>query len=237
MVNAGVGGYGPDQQWLWLREHGQHYRPEAVVIAFTVANDVFDVLGKGWCREDGERVVCERPRGRDAIVHAKAWAQRHLHAYGFVQSMIARSGGAQVLLARLGVLEVAEASAMPAELRMLMRDDEDRERGWRLTERVLAEIVRASPRAILLVVPSELQADERPLARAVFAHGVTGAMDLEGPQRRLAAFAAQHGVTFLDPLPRLREAIARGETIYRGHWTARGHAIVGQALCNVALAR
>lgn len=39
VVNAGVSGWGTDQQLLWLRSEGVHYRPDLVLLAFFPGND------------------------------------------------------------------------------------------------------------------------------------------------------------------------------------------------------
>lgn len=39
VINAGVSGWGTDQQLLWLREHGPRYKPDLIVLAFYPGND------------------------------------------------------------------------------------------------------------------------------------------------------------------------------------------------------
>ena len=57
--------------------------------------------------------------------------------------------------------------------------------------------------------------------------------DRDGPARRLSAFATARGIPLLDLTPDLRAAAERGEVVYdpeEQHWTARGNAVVAEAL-------
>ncbi len=57
VVNLGVGGYGTAQQFLYLRDEGLRYRPDLVVLAFFLGNDV----------HNNSRVLQEMQHGEDAL--------------------------------------------------------------------------------------------------------------------------------------------------------------------------
>ena len=49
----------------------------------------------------------------------------------------------------------------------------------------------------------------------------------------LASWAKQHGIRFIDPLPRFRQLEAAGQRLYfelDAHWTAAGHAAAGDLI-------
>lgn len=43
VLNTGVSGWGTDQEWLYLREEGIHFQPDAVLLAFYILNDPADI--------------------------------------------------------------------------------------------------------------------------------------------------------------------------------------------------
>ncbi len=57
-INAGVGGWGTDQQLLWLREEGYKYRPDLVLLAFFPRNDF---LNNSEPLESGNRGAIIKP--------------------------------------------------------------------------------------------------------------------------------------------------------------------------------
>lgn len=73
VINAGVGGWGTDQQLLWLRHEGVHYQPDLVLLAFFPANDFINnyqplefanvgAVRKPWFRlEEGDLVLHNFP--------------------------------------------------------------------------------------------------------------------------------------------------------------------------------
>ncbi len=106
------------------------------------------------------------------------------------------------------------------------------EQWWDQAEQQLLEFDAACREAgtawMLLVAPAEIQVD--PQVRAeVLAHAPESAeaYDFEGPERRLAAFAAKHGIMTVDPLEALRSLQDRKQTrLYipnNGHWNAVGN--------------
>ncbi|HHY55234.1 MAG TPA: hypothetical protein GYA08_07335 [Chloroflexi bacterium] len=72
-INAGVSGWGTDQQLLWLREEGYKYQPDLILLAFFPGNDFmnnylplefanFGAVRKPWfALEDGALVLHDYP--------------------------------------------------------------------------------------------------------------------------------------------------------------------------------
>lgn len=104
----------------------------------------------------------------------------------------------------------------------------------------IADVARARGMAIGLVyIPAPLQYD--PSRHADWNPWVIGGVATRPGwlredselQRRLAAWAQARGMPYLDLAPILRKTVAAGETLnirLDGHWTARGHRVVGEAL-------
>lgn len=115
--------------------------------------------------------------------------------------------------------------------------DPDVEAWWDLAEQQLLDFDAACRDAgadwLLLIAPSEIQVDprtrEQVLARAPLP---PDAYNFEAPSRRLAAFAAAHGIDHLDPLDDLRAAQAAGGVrLYipnNGHWSVPGNELMAK---------
>ena len=58
VLNLGVSGHGPDQEYLFFREEGRKYSPRICVIAVCLRNDLDEVgWSRGGFRLDGNRLV------------------------------------------------------------------------------------------------------------------------------------------------------------------------------------
>lgn len=246
VINAGVGGYGTDQAYLYYRQEGRRYEPDVVLLAFTIDNDVHDNLAKGYCRAADQGVVCARPDAglrRRQLVAANAFLQRHFQSYFFLREHLAHLTGLRALLGRAGLTEFryddAEASTLPLTVRMLLREpDPELERGWRLTLAILDALREAAAsehaRVALLIVPGRAQVEPEAGREALKMYGLPpSALDLEGPNRRLLEYARGRGLAVADPTASLRGAAADGIEVARGHWTAEGHRLAAAAVVDM----
>ena len=103
---------------------------------------------------------------------------------------------------------------------------------WELTRRLLHRNNRLARDGkadfILLALPDPYQVSPHLPSAAS-----SEALDLGPPQRRLAKFARAEGIQFVDVLPCLRQSYRQDDPIFfqhRGHFTPRGHRMVGEVL-------
>lgn len=118
------------------------------------------------------------------------------------------------------------------------KTDEETEKGWAETEVLLArarDLCKAAGAELrVIVLPSEVQVSARARAELlalIAKDGLTEKdLDLEAPQRRLAAILARLGVPGLDVLPALREADLRERTFWQRntHMNETGNRVVGR---------
>lgn len=103
---------------------------------------------------------------------------------------------------------------------------------WRITQSAILQMRtlarRHDAKFMLLVVPSTVQVDES-YRQAVLAEFPTLDLDLTKPNRKLAAFSADHNMPALDLLPAFRTAHQEEKArLYHQlsdrHWNADGHA-------------
>lgn len=243
VINTGVGGYGTDQEYMYLTREGWGYAPDLVLLAFTVGNDVHDNLMKGYCRSTATGVVCVPPgrgRLRRIVVSAKAFLQRHLHSYFFIRQKTAQCYPVRRLLSGLGLTEFQDSddvrNVLPVDLRMLLRDaPPDLDRGWQLTTAILAgmrqDAAAHGARLAIAVIPEEFQVADAQLQPALRRYGLDPSqLDLGRPTRMLQMFGSAHGVPVVDLLPVFRAAVSRGGRLSNGHWNAAGHLLAAETI-------
>jgi len=216
-INAGVDGYSPWQERLFLEREGLRYDPDLVVLAF-VLNDVTEKLNlvrfggssEGFQLSNSYASRMERLASHSAIVQT------------------ARSLGARL---RFGE-DVREGARRQqrVEVRTLVDDPDDPEirKAWEMTAENLHglfSLTREHDVPILLVlVPFRFQLDDPEGS--------------SGPQQKAGAIASEAEVAVLDLLPVLAARMRdRGETpndyyLDADHLTALGNEIVGRALAD-----
>ena len=208
-VDAGVGGYSPWQEQLWLERDGWRYAPDLVVVGF-VLNDLTEPLslvryggqGEGWQLARTAKGALDRWLSASAL----ATALRD----GLARLRFGRDvAGAAT---RLETYDVRRMSADPTAPPF--------DRSWHIGETSLGRIfASARSRGVpvaLVIFPYRFQLDA-PQATA-------------GPQRRLVEFAASQGVPVLDLLPLLAERRAGVPFLDDSHLSSAGHAVVSDAL-------
>ncbi len=215
-VNAGVGGYSPWQERLYLRDEGLRYSPDLVVLGF-VLNDVTEKLnlrrfgGAGI----GLQLAMSRHSTLDSLRDRSASVQ------------VATGLGARLRYGRDTQRGAEKVQGLLVE--SLVKDAGDRavEAAWELTLESLDGIIElCRARGIPLVVmifPFRFQLDDPESASA--------------PQRRLRAHLAQRGVASLDLLPILARSDPSVDLLPDGnHLSPAGSERVGRLVAEFAWA-
>lgn len=182
VLNAGVPGWGTVDAERYLADRGIQYRPDLVVLDFTVVNDVYASEPR-------------RPQLRLGRLRRYAFRilQDHTHFWPFLTTE------ARFLAARYRGPEAIPVLNPPTAASFYYPLDEDDPHWdivWNRIKRV-ADISRdAGARLILVAFPTALQLNTPP-------HPDT-------PQRVLRSRAARDGIEFLDLLPEYRRACEVG---------------------------
>ncbi len=183
-INAGVGGYSPWQQGIYLRREGVRFDPDLVVVSF-VLNDVVDYFSLP--RFGGRTITSQLSRagGTSLARHSGlAWFAYQLFGrarYG--DDVAAGAAWQQNLTVRRTVLEPESPDVVKA---------------WEVTSGHLEEIV------------TFCQDRRIPLLLVAFPYRFQLAMpEQRAPQQRLAAFAKRHRVPLVDLLPAMLSAGAK----------------------------
>jgi lysophospholipase L1-like esterase len=211
-INGGVGGYSPWQEARLLVEDGLAYEPDVVVVNF-VLNDVSEKLGLARFGGMGQGFQLEHSRA----AHGIAWRSNVVR---YLMRKRALSDGANERFDRSD-----EVSALSVGDLLTRPDDSAVTEAWNRTLPELARLIahcRQRKIPVLLVgLPYTIQL-EHP--------------ELDAPQRRLTAFAAEQGVEFLDLAPVFRAELERAEGDLDAlfldalHLTPQGCAVAADAI-------
>jgi lysophospholipase L1-like esterase len=211
VVNAGVGGYSPWQERIYLDREGLRYAPDLLVVGF-VLNDVAEKFA--LVRYGGTE------RAWQLVQTANGWLDRWLSGSALVT--VVRDGAAVLRFGR-DVQLGAAAEEMAAVRHMTETPPEMKraiERAWQITLGNLSAIFDTARQrdipALLVVFPYAFQLEP-------------GA-DVDA-QERLRGFAEQRGLPFLDLLPPFRaEPDPAGLMIDDSHLSPAGHALAAREI-------
>lgn len=256
VLDAGVRGYSPLLEYLWLRDRGSALRPDVVVMVLYGGDDLGELVtaraeaslglevpvarlertGNGW--------EIRRPGSPHRLVEIDHWLRSHLRAYALLRRYVHGAtppANRQLAEARErcpGCLEalwqpwLAQAQTGTYDLAPLaLREVLDR--FARLTREIGARPLLAILPTKLEVEPDDVRDQVQEIQRLLGVRTPPSTFAQAERTQMLAAAAARQ-LEVLDLLPSLRQAAqAGGAALYdSGTWqlTRDGHAAVAQAL-------
>jgi hypothetical protein len=207
-------------------EYGLALKPDLVLIAMTLHNDVSDNLGEQFHVLEGDRVVARPPFEIPAGDFRRLKVKDYLASHSHLTQLVRRYKS-------LSEVRVA-ASQLDDHVSQLLRKEEPAriDKGWRLTTgligqiRGLAETVGA--RTAVFLIPLSVQVYEDTLRQWLADHELErSSIALEKPQATMQRVGRLTGVDVIDILDAFREWHRReGKGLYLagdGHWNADGH--------------
>jgi lysophospholipase L1-like esterase len=245
VLNAGVFGYGTDNEAAWLDEHGWAYKPNVVLVGFFVGNDVKDVMlgiTKTVATADGRLVAAEASkqamdRGEDdnnaqpSGGGVKGWLEKNSHAYLFLRSVWYNTFG------KASSSKPTKLTAFDAASFYLKDVPPEIAAGWDKTFGALRAMKEDCDRhgatLLLVAIPTREQVYPRSWedVKKQFALDESQ-VDLALPQQKLGAFAKEAGIAYVDLLPDFK---AQEDTLplylsLDRHWTAAGHTLAAEVI-------
>jgi lysophospholipase L1-like esterase len=243
VLNFGVSGYSPAQELLLFREEAAKYRPGIVVLALFLDNDVSGSHPRLSVAPEAPFAVA----GNSRLSFDFSRAEASYHSYNrqpfhFLRKHFALYRAMSALRERGGeTAPGGPARSGPVPTRFELYQTMPRpewEEAWETLEHVIAAFAgdtrRLGAELVILSVPAAQVVDPRAWERLVAEHPAMReeAWDLEGPDRRLRAFAHRHDLRLIQPHEAFAAAV-RSETLYFGdvgHLTPGGHALMADEL-------
>lgn len=231
VVNASVSGWGTDDELTYLIREGIKYRPDLVLIAMTLHNDVSDNLLEEYHEfRNGkieQRPVTLVPWPSYLILKAKEWMASHSHLY----HVIFRATRANWVSTEARNLESHVGS-------LLRRAPDDRIlAGWEMTRQLLQKMKQAADavnaRVAVILLPLSVQVYPETLPDFLASNGFKETdVDLFKPQDMMKAIGKNIGVSIIDLYPVFRDTKARCSCVLfvqnDGHWNKLGHQIAAE---------
>jgi hypothetical protein len=255
LIDGGCGGWGAVQELLYLQDEGPRYKPDLVLLAFFVGNDVANnsqelelegnlnaALKPYFERQPGGGLTLLEPSPPPPALGERAglFLRERSALYNVVESGVLQKLSLDDLWASWRDLDAqVELTIREAEV-YATRPDPRWRAAWAMTDTLLGRIADESAaqgaRFGLTLVPTRAQVvPEAWRALTGSNEGRDRAFDSLQPNSLLAGFAGRTGTPLLDLTPQLRAAArARGAPpLYFArdqHWTAAGHELAARAL-------
>jgi SGNH hydrolase-like domain, acetyltransferase AlgX len=252
VINGGVSDFGTAQELLQYRRLSGQIRPNLVILAFFVGNDILDNL----CLEDGTLTPrndspCYVFRSNGLVLQppkpiAEADAVAVLGRLRVIQFLTFQARRATVwnshFLHAAAWLGIRIPAIRHEGFVESWYDERYFDPGWHLTQRLLTtlgnEVKDKQARLLVLIIPDAMQVDPQLRQSRSLLGGDDRAMqafleDSTRPQRLIMAFCRDQQLPWIDVLPQLEAEQRRGKKLYfpiNRHWTPLSDHIAAQLI-------
>jgi hypothetical protein len=240
IVSAGVGGWGTDDELTYLQRYGLRYRPDLVLLAVTLHNDLVDNLAMEYHSFDPQGGLREKPREDFPLPvylsqKLKAWLSSHCYLYRLIY--LTRTASHVASAARALNSEVVQLLLPEPPPRIAL--------GWSMTEALLSKMERVTDahgaRFAVLLIPIEAQLSREEREALLRQEGVSAReIQIDRPQRVLEAWGARAAAPVIDLLPAFRAWYeTHPDELYlpEGHWNEQGHEVAADVAADELIAR
>lgn len=238
VINAGVAGWGTDEEVIYLARYGLRLSPDLILVGMTLHNDLYDNLEQNFHVLDGDQLV-EKPVEDLGNLPYKFWQVKaylgsHSHLYQLLRTWWHAKEMDQ---------QGRELNAQVAQL-LVKKPTRTIERGWRVTFSLFQKLQKlgeeGGARCVVFLIPLALQIDDDRLSRFLRDYGLApDAIDLDRPQRLMKSFGAANHLAVVDLLPAFRQwASGKGPALYLkkdGHWTESGHQLAANVVAEALI--
>ena len=261
LINAGLHGWGTDQQYLYYREEGYRYGSDLVVLQIYAGNDVVDngiavldlpidryrpyfVLDDAgalvYVPYEGPLPEPYRPQG--VVNQARWFLDQNSYTYrllGDLMKNLADNTPAQP------DPPPALPDEMPVDYELFAPEYDERwQTAWAITRQLVRalrqEVESRGGQMVVILVPARQEENPDSWAMIVERYNLPAGWDPARPTERFADMLAAEGIPYLDMRPSRRayvEATGHPLSFSRdGHWNAEGHCVAAVAIQNWLIA-
>jgi hypothetical protein len=233
VINAGVSGWGTDDEVTYLKRKGAELHPDVVLFAATLHNDISDNMeGRYHVVDQGrliEKPTSELPWYTYWGLEARSYLASHSHLY-------------QILYQSWKSLGRSDAGArLTSHVVELMRNTQTDEvkRGWWVTQKLLEEakgLAKADGfKLAMFIIPTVYEVDERSYLDLIATNRLNGSdLNRDKPVETLAAILDRADIESIDLLPAFRtRSNDSGQQLYiqgDGHFNQEGHRLAASVV-------
>ena len=226
VINAGVSGWGTDDEVTYLIRKGREFHPDIVLFAVTLHNDISDNLeGRYHTEEEGKLIdkpLFVTPMLTHLGFEVRSYLASHSHLYQIAYQSWKSLG------------RPSAGHRLENHVVELMRNDQSDEvkRGWWITEKLLEKAGRLAKvdgfNIAMFIIPTIYAADSGLYSELVSTQQLTASeLNRDKPVETLMAILERQGIWAVDLLPGLRsQSDAPGQQFYiqgDGHFNKEGH--------------
>lgn len=232
VLNAGVPGYGTDQEFLYLKDRGISLQPDMVLLNFYVSNDFFDNIKSGemTANAKGQLVTSDNAR-KTALEKSRDFLLAYSHAYRLIER-----GGIDLFSRFIGRNLVGKIANWQYKGGIFsIPPSAEFAEAVEKTEGVLDQMYLYTQdqdiELVILVIPAKYQVDDH-LREIFLQENELQEIDWGQPQKIINSWAKDKEVKVIDPLPILREKNQDNDFYWRlnPHFNPRGNIEVARIL-------
>lgn len=234
VINAGVSGWGTDDEVAYLLQKGKEFRPDIVLFAVTIHNDISDNLEeRHHILEEGQLIakpVYEQSWYRFVIIEARSYLASHSHLYQIVYQSWKAWGRAEA------------GSRLRRHVIELMRHDQNPEvkRGWFITQKLLEKARDLASKngfkLTMFIIPTIYQVDTESFSNLIAAHQLSDSeLDRDKPIEEMLSLLEKEEILTINLLPDFRSHQGKllGQQLYipdDGHFSKEGHKLAASVV-------
>lgn len=245
VINTGVGGYGTENELLFVEFEGAKYNPDMVILAFAMSDFDEDLASPLITIEDN-KIVRQIPVKQSIPKGFLLYCSRYSHLCAWTHSVVLRnlqeSDFLRKIFAALRISSKGDSvkTETKSGLNIYMKRDSEIFRkavnGTFLTILELKSILdKGNTKLVILAMPQVEQVDSK-FYKDFLAQNKLSEKDVEiGKFQRLAEkFAKNSNVTLINPLEYLKEKNANNSFYFNigGHFSRNGHRIMAEYIYN-----
>jgi hypothetical protein len=222
VIDAGVQGYGPVEEWLFYKEVLQGLEPDVVLVVPFTGNDAVEA-------NDSERSLAHGPVGERPVTAGLNMVRRVTREWAVLQLVRLRFDQLRDHFRQPGIERPLSAFLVPPSAEAC--------HGLEVAAHaygLIAEHARLrGARTAVAIMPARFQVDEDDFeALEARVESAGRRLDRDAGTRQFQAALAPLGLPMLDLLPVIRSHAAGGALFFQRnvHLTVRGHRVVGDAL-------
>jgi len=225
VINGGVSGWGTGDELRYLTRYGLAYKPDLVVVAMTLHNDISDNLRRDWYTLQDGVLVDRDPQPKSwfqfKVLELKAFVGSRMQLYQLWRRV--RHGREMQQAGQALNSHVIELFTVPSPPNIVL--------GWHLTDRLLGAI-RDTSKAVgsqmaVVLLPLRYQLADTAFADFVkHTEMLPDRMGMYQPQIMVRRMTDSLHIPVVDLLPAFQQwTAARKAPLYveDGHWNASGH--------------
>ena len=237
VINAGVPGYGTDQEFIYLKTEGAKFKPDLVMLNFFVGNDFNDNMQTNESTvKDGLLIANKANPGFPEKF--RAFFLLHLHSYRLIERGIISLFSDFINKHIKGLLEYDDYEAQL----FLKPPNKDVNNQFETTRNILdgmnLYLKSRHIKFVIVVIPLNYQVDGALKNLFINKHfGKNQNFDMGQPQTVIREWAMQNNVTMIDLLPELSAQNSNDDFYWKlnSHFNAKGNEVAAKIIYREAL--